>query len=481
MSQERVTSDDGFTLIELLMSISISVIVLSGLVGMFITMLPGNDSIATRVTDATGGQQLAVTLPTDLQSTFPNQIDTNSATPSGCADTAGSNVVQLTWQQATWDSNQVEGAPVKFVASYRVVSYTTDKGVSATKLLRYYCSGTDPSTVSAEVRPIADGLTAIGSTPAPAAAAVSGGTVTITTTSLGGAAYTYVLTPRTAPAGGSPGSPPPTQPPSPTPSPAPPSVKSIVMKDVDHDGYVDEVDVSLTKAPQDMSKCATNAAWSLSNAPSSGAEGTVTGTGTSIAIGITPNKSKAQDTAVGSFSVSFSPPTGCDVLALTNAPPTDSASPVVTDIESINVKTGKDKGTEGRMEPGDALAITFSEALAPLTATTGSATETSTSGNSRLNISGITAGGALDTGGVYVRNTPLPSAAPSISATYSLSGAVLTVTLTGSTCNPTADCLQILTGQGALAFTPAASLTDASSQLNPANGTYTSPATFKLF
>src|SRR4051794_14679683 len=162
MPRNRPSTDQGFPLIELLIAVPVSVMILSALVGTFIAMTGSSNATSQRVSDASIGQQLAVLLPADLQSTFPNKIDTAPGTPPGCATplgaNVGTNVVTLTWDQAL-------PTATRFVASYRLLTDTpTTQGVAQKKLMRYFCSGPNPSTVQASIRPVATGLSAATAT-----------------------------------------------------------------------------------------------------------------------------------------------------------------------------------------------------------------------------------------------------------------------------------------------------------------------------
>jgi hypothetical protein len=133
-------------------------------------------------------------------------------------------------------------------------------------------------------------------------------------------------------------------------------------------------------------------------------------------------------------------------------------------------------GIRGRMESGDQLVLTFSEALlassAPA-ATTVRERDPNGGGDDELDITGIT-DGDQDTGtnGYVTSNN---SSASFTSSTVTLTGNTVTVQVAG-TCTGTC---AIATSQGALSFTPAATLTDAAG--NTARGTFTTASSFQLF
>lgn len=436
------TQDDGFTLVELLIAVAISVIVLGGIIFMFIAMLGNNQVITARVQDAAVGQQLDVMLPDDLESTFPNLIDTSSGTASGCSSSSGTNVLQLQWQQS------LPTPTVTFVASYRLVPYTLANGQPSKELQRFYCSGANPASGATQIRTIATNLSA-------ASASVSGGVITLTTTSLNGVVYQYVVQPRTAPAGGVPGSPPPTPSPTATLTDPSPSIKKLVMLDKDANGLVDEVDATLTTtiSSTDMSNCTAIGLWSLANVPSSGSLQSVSGSGSSIVLKIKEGN-KPADTSVSNFTVSFTSGSGCDVLPISNAAPQDGAGPVLTQLAT--------KDGDGKMETGDTLTLTFSETLntSPLPTNT-TVTEKS---DGTLNITGIT-NGDVTTGTSHFTGTNQQASFP---ASVVPTGATLKLTLL-TPCS--GNCSSLAGGSGDLAFVPAASITDAAG--NAAVGTFT--------
>jgi hypothetical protein len=82
-----------------------------------------------------------------------------------------------------------------------------------------------------------------------------------------------------------------------------------------------------------------------------------------VTLPITEGPSAA-DTAVGDMTVNFNPAGSCGLLGFSNLSPLDDARPVVVSVVSGAQPTG---GTAGKMEPGDSLIVTFSEALDPAT------------------------------------------------------------------------------------------------------------------
>ena len=260
---------------------------------------------------------------------------------------------------------------------------------------------------------------------------------------------------------------------------SPPALTALEMFDSNLNGRVDRVVATFSDDIVCNAPC--TSPWTLSNVPSGGTLSSVSVATNRATLSLTEGAG-AQDTAVGLFGVALSAsPTGVrdadgHQSSFSATAPTDKAGPVPTAISDTNV------GTDGKMEAGDTLSVTFSEALAAASVpATASVTETDPNGtgNDTLAISGVTAG-ALDTGSDgYIKNNN--SYASFSGSTVVLTGASKTVAVTvgGSCYSSSGTCaVNILAGgSGSLSLVPAGSLTD--SVGNPAVGSVS--RTFKLF
>lgn len=249
-------------------------------------------------------------------------------------------------------------------------------------------------------------------------------------------------------------------------TPPPPRRTSLEMFDRDVDGRVDQV-VATFDQPL-PSSCATSSMWALTNTPSGGTLAGVAVSGMQATLTINEG-SGPPDTAVGSFRVTFSP-TGTCVAEGFNELPTDKAGPVPVSISSTNGGS-----LSGKMEAGDELSITFSEAVTgvPTTATV-TEEDPSGSGNDTLAITNITAG-TLDTGSdnYVTKNNKVAS----LSANVSVVSSQVTLALTGSCSGD--GCGELGSGQGTFIYRPHPSMTDLVG--NAAAGSFTTPSSFRLF
>lgn len=185
---------------------------------------------------------------------------------------------------------------------------------------------------------------------------------------------------------------------------AAPVVTGIGMLDVDADGRVDRLDAMFTE-PLDTSTDA--AAWTLSGVPSGGTRGTVSTSGATAQLLMTEGSGDV-DTSVGSLAISLDKsatgirdPVGNEA-SFADVAPTDKAGPVAVAIASGN--------GNGIAELGDTISITFSEALAPLTATTSDVILAAANGNNKpviLTMPNVAAGGFAigETPGYIDRNS----------------------------------------------------------------------------
>jgi len=150
-----------------------------------------------------------------------------------------------------------------------------------------------------------------------------------------------------------------------------PTVVSMVMQDTNTNGKVDRVLVTFSEPL--VSSTAATPPWTLANVPSGGSLTSVSTSGVVATLVLTEGVSAA-DTSVGSFTVALV----TDVTGIRDAAgnqssfsamtPTDGAGPVA--IAATN------SDANGKMENGDTLGITFSEALSGFVAgPTGTATQ----------------------------------------------------------------------------------------------------------
>ena len=179
-----------------------------------------------------------------------------------------------------------------------------------------------------------------------------------------------------------------------------------------------------------------NQGWSLGGTvPSGGSLNSVTVSNASHAITLALNEgTDAPDTSVGSLVVNFNPAASCTLLGFSNLVPLDDAPPVVVSAVS-GTPSG---GTPGKMEPGDSIAITFSEPLDPSTVpanvtvtetrSTGNANDTLTIAGTSLNITHGTI--SLGSRTYFTGNTAGSAAYPANVTTDSATApTVLTVTI----------------------------------------------------
>ncbi len=130
------------------------------------------------------------------------------------------------------------------------------------------------------------------------------------------------------------------------------------------------------------------------------------------------------------------------------------------------------------MQVGDALQITFSEAILASSvpgSTTITETDPTGGGNDTLTITSFTNGARRLGANTYISSNN--TSAAFASSTLSVSGANITATVAGA-CTGTCGA-NITAGQGAFAFAPATTITDAAG--NAATSTLTTVATFSVF
>ena len=123
----RRRSEEGSTLLEVLLAATLTVMVIGAVAAMFIAGLQSNSSTSNRLAESHDAQLLSSYLPSDLLS-VSSGVDTKPATATGCASSAGANVVTLKWSQTL-------PTPMNFVASYRTLQAGTEW-----QLVRFSCS-----------------------------------------------------------------------------------------------------------------------------------------------------------------------------------------------------------------------------------------------------------------------------------------------------------------------------------------------------
>ena len=257
---------------------------------------------------------------------------------------------------------------------------------------------------------------------------------------------------------------------------AAPALVTLTMQDTNTNGRVDHVVAVFSETLAAYSAGTTP--WTLANTPSAGTLASVAVATPTATLTITEGVG-AQDTSVGSFTVALATSAAGirdaagNLSSFTARAPADGARPV-----PITITTTVAGGTAGLMQVGDALQITFSEAiLASSVPGTTSITETDPNGggNDTLTITSLTNGARALGANTYI--TTNNTSAAFASSTLAVSGANVTATVAGA-CTGTCGA-NITAGQGAFAFAPATTITDATG--NAAAGTLTTAATFRVF
>ncbi len=245
---------------------------------------------------------------------------------------------------------------------------------------------------------------------------------------------------------------------------AAPAPVTVTMQDTNTNGKVDRVRMVFSESLATYS--AGVAPWTLAGVPSNGTLASVSVSGTTATATITEG-SGARDTAVGSFTVALAASATGVRDALGNqsrfaaTTPLDGAKPVAVSVADTN------GATDGLLEVGDTVSVTFSEVLAsasvPATVTV---TETGpASGNDTLTISGITSGARSLGSSSYVTAAGVSAAFASSTTALAGGGATVTVTV-GGACAGTG-CVSLgAGGPSTLAFAPSTTtLADAAGNL----------------
>jgi type II secretory pathway pseudopilin PulG len=256
-----------------------------------------------------------------------------------------------------------------------------------------------------------------------------------------------------------------------------PSLVSMVMKDTNGNGKVDQVVATFDKTLGSCSSPCTTG-WTLTNVPSGGSIKSVTTSGSLATISLNEG-SGAADTSVGTFALALDTSGGIvDTLgrhaSFTATAPTDGAAPAITTIQSLQ---SSGSAGNGKMEAGDKLVLTFSEPVSGMPATP-AVTETrpnSGSASVTLDIAGLTT--SADTGSKSYLSAKNTSAGYTGTTVMSAGNTIATITL-GATQSgggtPAAS-------SGMLKFIPVAGGTVQDAAGNKLSAEFDTASTFKLF
>jgi len=230
-------------------------------------------------------------------------------------------------------------------------------------------------------------------------------------------------------------------------------------------GKIDRV-VATFSENLDTPYSAGNTPLTLANVPSSGALNTVTNvSGTTARLNITEGAGAA-DTAVGSFTVALATnasgirDNAGNLSSFAMQAPADKAGPVPVSI------TDTDGATNGLIDSGDSLIVTFSEPIASAVGLVTIITEADPTGggNDTLNITGLT-NGARNTGSnAYVNNNNRTFQYTNSTLTKSYGDKTITATVSGACSGDCADRGTNLVAAN-FDFAAALSLTDAAGNL----------------
>ena len=234
-----------------------------------------------------------------------------------------------------------------------------------------------------------------------------------------------------------------------------PTLSTLTMSDGNGNGKVDTV-TAIFNEPIAAST-ATTPPWTLTNVPSLGTLASVAVSGGNTATLTVTEGAGVADTSVGSFRVALAAnSTGIHDAAgnqasFTAVASADKANPVPMTITDTNGTT------DGKIQTGDKLLVTFSEPLlAASVPTSTTMVVTGTTPFDTLSMTGVS-NGAGSTGGTNYVTTATPA---SFASTVSLGSATITVTVgacTGTGCTA----LGTQTTAALYSYVAAATLTDA--------------------
>jgi hypothetical protein len=246
---------------------------------------------------------------------------------------------------------------------------------------------------------------------------------------------------------------------------AAPARLTLEMFDNDTDGRIDRFVATFS---ENLAASSNTAQWTLASAPSGGTVASVS-TSSAAATVLMNEGAGAEDTAVGAFTIALAANgTGIrdsagNQSSFAAVAPADKAGPVAVSI------TDTDGVTNGRMESGDTLVVTFSEPIASSVAGS-TVIEADPSGspgpNDTLNIPGLTNGARPTGSDDYV--TQNNQQVTCSGSTLAKSNGDKTITATvGATCSGTGNLGTNGTPTN-FNYAPASTLTDAAG--NPAAG-----------
>ena len=247
---------------------------------------------------------------------------------------------------------------------------------------------------------------------------------------------------------------------------AAPARTAMDLRDIDGNGRIDRVVLTFSETLAGYTAGTTP--WTLANVPSGGSLSSVSVSGTTATLTLNEG-SGAKDTAVGSATVALATSaTGIrdslgNLSSFAAAAPADLASPV-----GAAVAGNDGGGTVSRLQTGDAVVLTYSEAIVPgtvMSGWTGSSTSVTvrvTNGNGSTSDSITVRSGSttLNLGTVDLgRNDYVSGGTVDFAgSTMVMSGSTVTLTL-GTP--DRSDRITTAAGSGDLAWAPSAGATDA--------------------
>lgn len=249
--------------------------------------------------------------------------------------------------------------------------------------------------------------------------------------------------------------------------PTPPAFQSASMWDLNTNGRIDQVTVTFSGSGT-LAGCDVDSAWTLAGIPSGGTKGAVSVSGLQATITVTEGAG-AKDTTVGSLTVAFTKPSGCDAGTFTAQTPNDKAGPVIV---SFADTAG---ALDGKLESGDTLTVVFSESvvLGAAVSNVQIARINSDAANATLVVPNLLQN--FDMGWGYIDKNKSASFATSALA---VTGASVQLTLSNPCSN---DCnkLNDATTGGTFTLVPDTGVHDAAN--NSATGSYAQSANWALF
>jgi hypothetical protein len=228
-----------------------------------------------------------------------------------------------------------------------------------------------------------------------------------------------------------------------------PSLISLVSDDVNHDGKLDGI---VATFGENLAACTApcTTGWSLANAPAGASISSVTVSGATATINV--GGTTAVDTLATGMTVSLTTASGItdaagNHSAFTATAVADGMDPIVVSV------TDTDGTTNGRLQAGDSIDLTFSEALlassVPSSATV-SLTDPPGGGNDTLAITGVLASSSTGSDGYVSGNNRTASFASS--AVTLINGGTTIHVVVGATC--TGNCGDLATAPASASFAP---------------------------